>query len=47
MTLRFTILGYEVARIELQADPAVEPVRVADKAVKSISRLWVRHMVSG
>lgn len=46
MTLRFELLGYEVARITVDVEPTLEsPEKVVDKAVKSISKRWVKHMI--
>lgn len=46
MTLRFSVFGVEVAALvlDIPADKTVE--KVADKAVKGFSRLWVRKMTS-
>lgn len=51
MTLRFTLLGYEVARITLDIEPhglpsvttAVE--HAVERGVKAISKSWVKRMV--
>lgn len=48
MTLRFNILGYEIARIELDLDEdesKEEKVSVLDKGTKKMSSWWVRRMM--
>lgn len=46
MKLRFELLGYEVACITFDVEPIIEsPEKVVDKAVKSISKRWVKHMI--
>ncbi len=48
MTLRFTVLGYELARVELdivQLDqPATVVHNVVEASIKNVSRRWVSWM---
>lgn len=51
MTLRFTVLGYELARITLDIEHRdLPPVTTAvehavERGVKAISKSWVKRMV--
>lgn len=45
LSIRLSLFGWVVARVDVDL-PVAAPTPVADRAVKGISRLWVRHMAS-
>jgi hypothetical protein len=46
MTLRFNLLGYEIANIELDfgEDNSFREITPLDKGIKKMSGFWVRRM---
>ena len=49
MTLRIKLLGFEIAKIELDLDGGpgtTAPTTVVEKGVKKLSKRWVGWMVS-
>lgn len=47
MTLRFTVLGYEIARVTLDIEHAGTPslTSVAEKGVEGMSSWWIQKML--
>lgn len=45
MTLSFKVLGFELARIDLELPPAaVRELTPLDRGIKGMSNFWVRRM---
>jgi hypothetical protein len=48
VTLRLNILGFEIARVELDFGEEETPAApIAAKGVKAMSRLWIKGMLAG
>ncbi|ALA48469.1 hypothetical protein AVU99_gp128 [Mycobacterium phage Lolly9] len=52
MNLRFKVLGYTIASVELELPEAAEPeiaqpvTKLTQRLVKGVSRLWVKGMAA-
>ncbi|ALA06569.1 hypothetical protein SEA_LUMOS_54 [Mycobacterium phage Lumos] len=52
MNLRFKVLGYTIASVELEMPESVEPevaqpvTKLTQRLVKGVSRLWVKGMAA-
>lgn len=49
MTLRFTVLGFELARLTLDIEHRDLPsvTTSLERGVKAVSRAWIKRMVTG
>jgi hypothetical protein len=47
MTLRFTVLGFEIARVTLDIEHNELPhvATAVERGVKAVSKVWVKRMV--
>lgn len=48
VTLRFTVLGYEVAKVtlDMEHDSHVSATSAVERGVKAVSRAWIKRMVT-
>lgn len=48
MTLRFTLLGFEISRIELDIEREQQPTvsSVVDEGIKLVSKHWIKRLFS-
>lgn len=48
MTLRFTVLGFELAKVTLDIEPHEHELStVVERGIKAVSKAWVKRMVAG
>lgn len=49
MTLRFTVLGFELARVTLDIEHHELPsvTTAVERSVKAVSKAWVKRMIGG